>query len=135
MPHLIINLTESEHALLLQKSGDCDLQQITRIALDNYFCTHRHTATNTVPLDLSGRGKVIAALEADRIDPRKPVPPTRHEIRIDTNRPRYETDADFEKAMSAYRWNLDRYNAEKAAFEAKRSKGVINEWGGISCTL
>ena len=134
MQQLIINLTGEEHDLLMKKAGKCDLQQITRIALDNYFFTHRHTATNTVPLDLSGRGKVIAALEADRIDPRKPVPPNRTETTIE-GRSRWETDADFEDAMRCYRWNLDRYNAEKAAFEAKRSKGVINEWGGISCTL
>ena len=131
MPQLVIELTEDEYDLLTTKAGSCDLQQITRIALDNYFCTHRHTATNTLALDLSGRGKAIAKLESDRIDPRKPLPPDRGEMMLD-GRNRFETDEDFEKAMAAHQWRLDRYNAEKAAFARKRSTGVVNEFGGRS---
>ena len=131
MPQLVIELTEDEYDLLTAKAGSCDLQQITRIALDNYFCTHRHTATNTLALDLSGRSKAIAKLESDRIDPRKPLPPDRGEMMLD-GRNRFETDEDFEKAMKAYQWQLDRYNTEKSDFESKRAKGFVNEWGGIS---
>ena len=47
-------------------------------------------------------------------------------------RNRFETDEDFEKAMKAYQWQLDRYNTEKSDFESKRAKGFVNEWGGIS---
>lgn len=135
MPVLTINLSNEEHDLLTTKAGKHDLEKIVKIALDEYFATHRFVETNTPPLDLAGRAKQIAALEVDRIDLNRPQPPDRHERRFDTNRLRYETDEDFDKAMAAYRWRLDRYNAEKSAFEAKRSKGVVNEWGGITCTL
>lgn len=134
MPQLVIELSETEHALLTAKAGNCDLQQIVRIALDNYFCTHRHTATNTVPLDLSGSRKVIAALEADRIDLNRPQPPNRTETTVE-GRFRWETDADFEDAMRCYRWNLDRYNAAQSYFDEKKRNGTINEFGGISCKL
>lgn len=132
---LTIDLSEVEHALLLKKAGKHDLSEIVKIALDEYFATHRFVETNTVPLDLSGRGKAISALEADRIDLNKPQPPSRYERRFDNNRLRFETDEDFDKAMAAYRWRLDLYEAEKATFARKRSAGVVNEWGGISCTL
>ena len=131
MPQLIIDLTEAEYSLLQTKAGKCDLQQITRIALDNYFHTHRHIAANTMPLDLSGRGKILAGLAADRIDPRKPVPPNRTETTVD-GRWRYETDEDYEAAMAAYRWQLNRYESEKAQFEEKKRNGTINDWGGMS---
>ena len=131
MPQLIIDLTDTEYNLLQVKAGKCDLQQITRIALDNYFHTHRHTATNTLPLDLSGRGKILAGLAADRIDPRKPVPPNRTETTVD-GRWRYETDEDFAEATRIYEWRLAKYNAEKSAFEAKKRNGTLNEWGGMS---
>ena len=135
MPVLSIELTDEEHALLLKKSGKHDIEQIIRIALDQFFQTRRFIEENTHALDLSGRGKAIAALEADRIDLNRPQPPNRHERRIDNSRPIYETDADYEKAMAAYQWRLDRYSAEKSAFEAKKRNGTINEWGGITCTL
>lgn len=131
MPQLIIELTEAEYSLLQTKAGKCDLQQITRIALDNYFHTYRHTATNTLPLDLSGRGKILAGLATDRIDPRKPVPPNRAETTVE-GRWRYETDEDFAEATRVYEWRLDKYNAEKSAFEAKKRHGTINEFGGMS---
>ena len=131
MPQLIIDLTDTEYNLLQVKAGKCDLQQITRIALDNYFHTHRHIATNTLPLDLSGRGKILAGLEAARIDPRKPVPPNRTETTVD-GRWRYETDEDFAEATRIYEWRLAKYNAEKSAFEAKKRNGTLNEWGGMS---
>ncbi|MDQ5770833.1 hypothetical protein [Thiothrix subterranea] len=135
MPALTVNLTSEEFDLLTTKAGKHDLSEIVKIALDEYFSTHRFVETNTVPLDLSGSGKAIAALEADRIDLNKPLPPNRYERRFDNNRLRFETDEDFEKAMSAYRWRLDLYEAEKATFERKRSAGNINEWGGVSCVL
>ena len=131
MPALSIELTETEYNLLLTKAGKCDLQQITRIALDNYFHTHRHIATNTLPLDLSGRGKILAGLAADRIDPRKPTPPNRGAVMLDGSN-RYETDEDYEAAMAAYRWQLNRYESEKAQFEEKKRNGTINDWGGMS---
>ncbi|MEN9503231.1 MAG: hypothetical protein RI964_2516 [Pseudomonadota bacterium] len=134
MPVLSIELTETEYSLLLKKANSCDLQQVTRVALDQYFQSHRFTDENLPILDLSGHRKAAAALHGSRADPRLPVAPNRHETGSD-GRCIYESDADFDRAMSAYRWILDRSNAEKAAFEAKRSKGVVNEWGGITCTL
>lgn len=131
MPQLIISLTDEEHALLLTKAGKFDLQQITRIALDNYFARHRHTEKNTFPLDLSGRAKTISAIEANRIDPRKPIMPSRNEVMLD-GRNRFQTDEAYEKVMDAYRWQLARYENEKNEFEEKKRKGTINEWGGIS---
>lgn len=131
MPQLIIDLTEAEYSLLQTKAGKCDLQQITRIALDNYLNTHRHTAINTLPLDLSDRRKILAGLAADRIDPRKPVPPNRAETTVE-GRWRYETDEDFAEATRIYEWRLAKYNEEKSAFEAKKRNGTLNEWGGMS---
>lgn len=133
MPQLVIELTEAEYDLLTTKAGKFDLQQITRIALDHYFARHRHTEKNTSNLDLSGRGKVIAALEANRIDPRKPIPPSREEVMLD-GRNRFQTDTDFEKSMEAYRWQLARYEAEKAEFEEKKRNGTVNQWGCVSFT-
>lgn len=135
MPQLIINLTSEERALLLKKAGKHDIEQIIRIALDQFFQTRRFIEENTHALDLSGRGKAIAALEADRIDLNRPQPPNRHERRIDNSHPVYETDADYEKAMAAYRWRLDLYESEKATFEAKKRNGTINAFGGVSCVL
>ena len=132
MPQLVIELTEAEHDLMTKKADKHDLEQIAKIALDNHFQVHRYTDVNTVPLDLSGRRKAIAALEAERIDLNKPVAPDRYERRLDNNHLRFETDEDFEKAMAAHQWRLDRYNAEKAAFARKRSTGVVNEFGGRS---
>ncbi|EIJ35732.1 hypothetical protein [Thiothrix nivea] len=62
MKQLILNLTDAEYDLLTVKAGNGDLQQIMRIAIDNYFCTHRHTSTNTPPLDLSGRMAILRKL-------------------------------------------------------------------------
>ena len=135
MPQLIINLTDEEHAPLLKKAGSHDLEKITRIALDKFFQTRRFIEENTPALDLSGRGKAIAALEADRIDLNRPQPPDRNERRSDNNRLRYETAEDFEKAMASYRWRLDLYTSEKATFEAKKRNGTINAFGGVSCVL
>ena len=132
MPQLIINLSNEEFELLTTKAASHDLEKIAKIALDNHFQVHRYTDINTPPLDLSKRGKAIAGLEAARIDPRKPVPPNRHERRFDNNRLRYETDEDFEAAMSAYRWCLNRYEVEQATFARKRATGTINEFGGRS---
>lgn len=135
MPALTVNLTSEEHDLLIKKAGKHDIEQIVKIALDQFFQTRRFIEENTPALDLSGRGKAIAALEADRIDLNRPQPPNRHERRIDNSHPVYETDADYEKAMAAYQWRLDRYNAEKSAFEAKKRNGTINAFGGVSCVL
>lgn len=132
MPQLVIELTDEEHALLTTKAGKHDLSEIVKIALDGHFQVHRYTDVNSLPLDLSGRRKAIAALEADRIDLNKPLPPNRNERRLDNNRLRYETDEDFEAAMSAYRWSLSRYEAEQATFARKRATGTINEFGGRS---
>ena len=131
MPQLIINLSDDEFDLLTTKSGGRDLQQITRIALDNYFARHRHTEKNTLPLDLSGRGKAIAALEADRPDRNKPVMPSRGEVTLDGQK-RFESDEAYEKVMEAYRWQLTRYETEKNEFEEKKRNGTINQWGGVS---
>ena len=135
MPALTVNLSNEEFELLTTKAGSHALEQIVKIALDNHFQVHRYSEENTVPLDLSKRGKAIAGLEAARIDPNKPQLPDRYERRFDNNRLRYESDADYEKAMSAYRWRLDLYEAEKATFARKRSEGVVNAFGGITCTL
>ena len=132
---LTIDLSEAEHDLLLKKAGKHDIEQIIRLALDQFFQTRRFIEENTPALDLSGRGKAIAGLEAARIDPNKPLPPDRYERRFGNNSLRYETDADYEKAMSAYRWRLDLYEAEKATFARKRSEGVVNAFGGISFVL
>lgn len=134
MPVLSIELTEAEHALLLKKANNCDLQQVTRVALDEYFGSHRFTAENLPILDLSGYRNLASALQGSRVDPRLPVAPNRYETGND-GRCIYENDADFQRAVSAYHWILNRHNAEEAAFQAKRSKGTINEWGGITCTL
>ena len=131
---LIINLTETEYSLLLKKANSCDLQQVTRVALDQYFQSHRFTDENLPILDLSGHRKAEAGLQGSRIDPRLPVKPNRYETGSD-GRCIYESDADFDRAVSAHQWILDRHNAEKSAFERKRSAGNINQWGGISCTL
>ena len=134
MPVLSIELTEAEHALLLQKSGKCDLQQIARVALDQYFQSHRFTDENLPILDLSGHRKAAAALQDSRVDPRLPVAPSRYAIGND-GRHVYEDDAAFDRAVSAHQWILKRHSAEKATFERKRSAGNINQWGGVSCTL
>ncbi|MEN9503054.1 MAG: hypothetical protein RI964_2339 [Pseudomonadota bacterium] len=118
---LIINLTETEHALLTTKAGKHDLEQIAKIALDNHFQVHRYSEENTVPLDLSKRGRAIAGLEAARPDPRKPLPPNRGE---------FQEDADYEAAVKSYEWNLAKYEAEQATFARKRATGTINEFGG-----
>ena len=107
MQQLIINLTEAEHSLLTKKAGRQDLEQITKIALDQYFARHTHTVEPLPRLDLSG-------LEG---------------------RKRYETDDDWSKAVAAYDRDLEKYEAEKARFEEKLRNGTYNEWGGISCTL
>ncbi|WP_028490224.1 hypothetical protein [Thiothrix lacustris] len=134
MPVLSINLTETEYSLLLKKANNCDLQQVTRVALDQYFQSHRFTDENLPILDLSGHRKAAAALQAERVDPRLPAAPNRYETGND-GRGVYEDDAAFDRAVSAYQWILKRHNAETAAFERKRSAGVVNEFGGITCTL
>lgn len=134
MPQLVIELTEVELSLLSKKAGNCDLQQVTRVALDQYFGSHRFTDENLPILDLSGHRKAAAALQGSRVDPRLPVAPNRYETGND-GRCIYEDDAAFDRAVSAYHWILNRHNAEKATFERKRSAGNINEWGGVSCTL
>ncbi|MEN9503969.1 MAG: hypothetical protein RI964_3254 [Pseudomonadota bacterium] len=134
MPVLRIELTETEYSLLSKKANNCDLQQVTRVALDQYFQSHRFTDENLPILDLSGHRKAVAALQAERVDPRLPVKPNRYETGSD-GRCIYEDDAAFDRAVSAYNWILNRHNAEKSTFEAKKRGGKINEWGGISCTL
>ena len=123
MPALTINLTVAEFELLTKKAGSHDLEQIAKIALDNHFQVHRYTDVNTFPLDLSGRAKKIAELQAARPDPRKPLPPNRGE---------FQEDADYEAAVKSYEWNLAKYEAEQATFARKRAAGTINEFGGRS---
>lgn len=134
MPVLSIELTETEYSLLSKKANNCDLQQVTRVALDQYFGSHRFTDENLPILDLSGHRKAAAALEDSRVDPRLPAAPNRYEIGND-GRSIYEDDAAFDRAVSAYQWILNRHNAEKATFARKRSAGVVNEFGGVSCVL
>ncbi|WML90129.1 hypothetical protein RCF98_14275 [Thiothrix lacustris] len=134
MPQLVIELTETEYSLLLKKANSCDLQQITRVALDQYFGSHRFTDENLPILDLSGHRKAAAALQGERVDPRLPAAPNRYEIGND-RRHVYEDDAAFDRAVSAHQWILKRHSAEKAAFEAKKRNGTINAFGGVSCVL
>ncbi|MBO0613689.1 hypothetical protein [Thiothrix fructosivorans] len=134
MPVLSIELTETEYSLLLNKANSCDLQQVTRVALDQYFHSHRFTDENLPILDLSGHRKAAAALQGSRVDPRLPVAPNRYETGND-GRCIYEDDAAFDRAVSAHQWILKRHSAEKATFARKRSEGVVNAFGGITCTL
>jgi hypothetical protein len=134
MPALTVNLTSEEFDLLTAKAGSHDLSEIVKIALDEYFATHRFVETNTLPLDLSGRAKKIAELQAARPDPRKPLPPNRGELGVDGRRI-FQEDADYEAAVKSYEWNLAKYEAEKATFARKRNEGVVNAFGGVSCVL
>lgn len=123
MPALTINLTSEEFDLLTTKAGKHDLEQIAKIALDEYFARHRFVEQNTLPLDLSGRAAMMRKLSEPSIDPRKPVPPNRTETTIE-GRFRWETDADFEDAMRCYRWNLARYESEQEQKERIKQQSL-----------
>lgn len=135
MQVLSIELTDEEFDLLTAKAGKHDLGAIIRMSLDAHFSMCRYTEKPLPSLDLSGRGKTLAALEVDHIDPHKPIPPDRWETRLDNGRFRYESDEDFAKAMSAYEWQLERYNHEKSKLQRARERGTWNQFGGISCIL
>ena len=135
MQVLSIELTDEEFGLLTAKAGKHDLGAIIRMSLDTHFRMCRYTERPLPPLDLSGSHKALAALQVDRIDLSKPIPPDRGERRLDNGRFRYESDADFDKAMEVYYWQLDRYNHEKSKLQRARERGTWNQFGGISCIL
>lgn len=112
MQQLIINLTDEEHDLLLKKAGGQNIEELTKIALDQYFARYVHNHEPLPPLDLSGRGALLKKFAEPETDPRKPQPPERREVTLE-GRWRYESDADFEDAMRCYRWNLARYESEQ----------------------
>ena len=135
MSQLVIDLTNEEFDLLVAKANGHDLEKIIKIAIDDHFVRYRYTVEVLPKLDLSGRTKLFESLKSEYINPRKPVPPDRGEVRIDTGRFRFETDEDYEDAMRAYEWNLARYEAEQATLARKRVKGTLNAFGGWSCVL
>lgn len=126
MPQLTINLSDDQHALLLKKAGGIDLESLTKTALDQYFARHNHSAEPLPPLDLSGRGARLRKLSTPEIDPNKPRPPERLE---------FDADEDYAKKMRTYEWQLSRYEAEKAHFEAKKRQGTMDQYGCVSCKL
>ena len=128
MQQLIINLTDEEHDLLLKKAGGQNIEELTKIALDQYFARYVHNHEPLPPLDLSGRGALLKKFAEPETDPRKPQPPERGEKT-------HETDEDYAKKMRSYEWQLNRYEAEKAHFDEKKRQGTVDQYGCVSCKL